>query len=157
MVRTKQLNNKEIKELIVAFNAYGLNIEKYKRFDIIYTDKEEILIADKESIGFYHKGIVYPGLKLLLTIDTRIPAIYLDLGAIPFITKGADLMKPGVKDLDGFEKNSLVIMKDAIHKRPLALGFAEFSSAEIKSMEKGKVIKTIHYIGDNIWNYGTKA
>lgn len=157
MVRTKQLNNKEAKELILAFQSYGLNIEKYKRFDVVYTDKEQILVADKEPIGFYINNIVYPSLKLLLNTNTQIPAIYLDLGAIPFITKGADLMKPGVKDLEQFEKGQFVIMKDATHKRPLALGIAEFNSEEIKTMEKGKVIKTIHYIGDNIWNYGNKA
>lgn len=156
MVRTKQLNNKETKEIINTFSVYNLDLTKYKRFEVVYTDKEEILLGDKETIGFYHNNVCYPSLKLLLTVQTNIPCIYLDLGAIPFITKGADLMKPGVKDLDNFNNGQLVIMKDAIHKKPLALGIAEFSSEEMRTLEKGKVVKTIHYIGDNIWNYGNK-
>ena len=155
MVKTKQLSNKESKELILKFNEFGIDLNKYKRFDIV-SEKTDILIADKETVGFYYGGKCFPSLKLLLNINTQIPSIYLDLGAIPFITKGADLMKPGVKDLEIFEKGSLVIMKDAIHKKPLALGIAEFSSEEIKPLNNGKVIKTIHYIGDNIWNYGNK-
>jgi len=158
MVKAKQLNNKEAKEIINTFSSFAFDISKYKRFEIVYTDKEQLLVADKDAIGFYHNNVCYPSLKLLLTTpnNTTIPSIYLDLGAIPFITKGADLMKPGVKDLEQFDKSSLVIMKDTIHKKPLALGLAEFSSEEIKTMDKGKVIKTLHYIGDNIWNYGNK-
>lgn len=155
MAKTKQLNNKETKEIINQFITYGLDLNKYKRFEIV-SDKYDIIIADKETIGFFYNNNCYPSLKLLLNANTNIPSIYLDLGAIPFITKGADLMKPGVKDLEQFEKGHLIIMKDAIHKKALALGLAEFGSEEIKTMDKGKVVKTLHYIGDNIWNYGNK-
>jgi len=155
MPKTKQLNNKETKELINAFSKYNLDLTKYKRFEIA-SEKTDILIADREVIGFSHNNNYYPSLKLLLNAETKIPSIYLDLGAIPFITKGANLMKPGVKDLENFEQGSLVIMRDTIHKKPLALGIAEFSSEEIKTIEKGKVVKTLHYIGDLIWNYGNK-
>jgi PUA domain protein len=155
MAKTKQLNNKEAKEIIAIFNKYNLDLSKYKRFEIV-SEKIDILLGDKDPIGLYHNNNCYPSLKLLLNANTNIPSIYLDLGAIPFITKGADLMKPGVKDLEQFEKEQLIIMKDAIHKKPLALGIAEFSSEDIKTMEKGKVVKTLHYIGDIIWNFGNK-
>ncbi len=37
------------------------------------------------------------------------------------------------------------------HKKVIALGIALFSSEEIKALEKGKVIKVIHYVGDKLW------
>jgi len=152
MAKTKQLNNKESKEIIAVFKEFDIDIGNYSKFEIVNTDKNQIIRADKEIIGFYFNNKIYPSLKLNLD-KSNIKNIYLDLGAIPFITKGADLMAPGIKDLEQFNKDSLVVLRDAVHKKALALGIAEFSSEDIKTMEKGKAIKTIHYIGDKIWNY----
>ncbi len=154
MPNIKQLNNKESKEILLKFLDYNANI-KETRFEILDA-KIRLLLCNKKAIGFYYKDKLYPSLKTILDYNIKLPQIYLDLGAIPFITKGADLMRPGVKDLDNFEKDTLIILKDATHKKELALGIAEYSSNEIKTMDKGKVVKTIHYIGDLIWNYGNK-
>jgi PUA domain protein len=154
MPNIKQLNNKESKEIILYFKEFGINL-KETRFEIA-KDKIDLLISNKRALGFYYNQKLYPSLRTILEYNLNLPNIYLDLGAIPFITKGADLMKPGIKELENFDKGQLVIMCDAIHKKALALGIAEFNSNEIKTMEKGKVIKTIHYIGDSIWNYGNK-
>lgn len=154
MAQLKQLNNKECKDIIEKLKEFDVNL-KNNRFDLL-KGKIDLLINNKTAIGFYYKDKLYPSLKTIIEYNLKFPSIYLDLGAIPFITKGADLMRPGIKDLDYFEKNTLIILKDAIHKKALALGIAEFSSKEIKTIEKGKVAKTIHYISDSIWNYGNK-
>lgn len=151
MVNTKQLNNKESKEIIEKFKEFGINL-KENRFEIL-KNKIDLLISNKKVIGFYYNQKLYPSLKTILEHNIEFPKIYLDLGAIPFITKGADLMAPGIKDLEVFDKNAIVILCDATHKKALALGISEYSSNEIKKMNKGKVVKTIHYISDNIWNY----
>ena len=72
--------------------------------------------------------------------------------AIPFIIKGADIMRPGIKELDEFEKNEIIVIVDETHQKPLAIGISMFSRSEIKEMDKGKVIKNIHYVGDVTWN-----
>lgn len=154
MPNIKQLNNKESKEIVTNFKEFGINI-KETRFEIL-KDKIDLLLSNKKAIGFYHNQKLYPSLHTIFEYNIELPKVYLDLGAIPFITKGADLMAPGIKDLDIFGKNTLVILCDAIHKKALALGISGFNSEEIKAMEKGKVIKTIHYVSDNIWNYGNK-
>jgi len=155
MAKTRQINKKESKQIKSYFKKYNIDLSKYKRFEVV-SNKKDILIADKEIVGFYIENKIYPSLNIILQKDTNIPCVYLDSGAIPFITKGADLMRPGIKELDDFEKNTLIILKDFKHKKPLALGISKFSSEEIKKMKKNKVIKTIHYIGDKIWNYGNK-
>lgn len=154
MATIKQLNNKECKGIIENFKEFGVNL-KQNRFEIL-KDKIDLLLSNKKVIGFYYNQKLYPSLHTILEYNTNIPKVYLDLGAIPFITKGADLMAPGIKELEVFDKNSLVILCDATHKKSLALGISDFSSDEIKNMHKGKVIKTIHYISDKIWNFGTK-
>jgi len=155
MAQNKQLNNRECKELISLFKGFGIDLSKYKKFELIF-DKVNILFADKTIIGFFSGNAYFPSLKLLINENPTIPCVYIDLGAIPHITKGADLMRPGLKEFDIFEKGQLVIIKDVIHKKPIALGIAEYSSEEIKQLEKGKVINNIHYVGDFVWNYQNK-
>ena len=74
------------------------------------------------------------------------------MGAVPFISKGADVMRPGIKEIDSnIEKHGPVIIIDEKHGKPIAVGIAMYSFDEISSMKEGKVIKTLHYIGDKIW------
>ena len=74
------------------------------------------------------------------------------MGAVPFISKGADVMRPGIKEVGGqIEKDGPVIIIDEKYGKPIAVGIAMYSSEEISSMKEGKVIKTLHYIGDKIW------
>jgi predicted RNA-binding protein (TIGR00451 family) len=44
-----------------------------------------------------------------------------------------------------------VVIRDAEHKKALALGIALFDSEELIKQEKGKVIKTYSYVGDKYW------
>ena len=41
---------------------------------------------------------------------------------------------------------------DETHKKPLALGIATLDSNELRQAKKGKIIKNLHWIGDDLWN-----
>ena len=78
--------------------------------------------------------------------------VVVDMGAIVFITKGADVMAPGITDADaGILKDDLVWICDEKHRKPLAVGVALMSGEEMKASETGKAIKTLHYVGDRLW------
>ena len=78
--------------------------------------------------------------------------VVVDMGAIVFITKGADVMAPGIIDADaGILKDDLVWICDEKHRKPLAVGVALMSGEEMKASETGKAIKTLHYVGDRLW------
>ena len=40
---------------------------------------------------------------------------------------------------------------DETHGKKLAVGIALFASNEMNSLNSGKVIKNLHYVGDEIW------
>ncbi len=80
------------------------------------------------------------------------PYVVVDNGALPFILKGADVMRPGIVELDEFNRGEIVAVKN-MKGLTIAVGIALFSSEEMKSMEKGKVIETLHYIKDEVWKY----
>jgi PUA domain protein len=79
-----------------------------------------------------------------------------DHGAIPFLMNGADCMGAGVHLADpDIEPGDLMWIRDQQHGKPLAIGMAIVSGDEMMKMTKGKAIKTIHWVGDELWELET--
>jgi PUA domain protein len=61
-------------------------------------------------------------------------------------------MRPGISDIpSNFAKGDLLVIVDEKYGKPLALGLAEVESTDMKPMSKGKVIKNVHFVGDELW------
>ena len=84
----------------------------------------------------------------------RFPSVMVDMGAVKFMCKGANVMRPGIKKFTEFEKEQLVCIVEESQHKFLAVGKAMASSSELENMEKGEVIKNIHYISDKFWEIG---
>ncbi|AJW71130.1 PUA domain-containing protein [Nitrosopumilus adriaticus] len=84
----------------------------------------------------------------------RFPSVMVDMGAVKFMCKGANVMRPGIKKFTEFEKDQLVCIIEESQHKFLAVGKAMVSSSELEEMEKGEVIKNIHYISDKFWETG---
>ena len=95
-------------------------------------------------------------LPFLSEIDTleKFPNVMVDIGAVKFMCKGANVMRPGIKKFTEFEKEQLVCIVEESQHKFLAVGKAMVSSSELENMEKGEVIKNIHYISDKFWETG---
>ncbi|NIN69992.1 MAG: RNA-binding protein, partial [Anaerolineae bacterium] len=81
----------------------------------------------------------------------RLPRVVVDMGAIPYVCNGADVMAPGVTDMDSFMAGDLVVVRDVTHGKALAVGRALKSSSDIEAARKGKVLENLHYVGDRLW------
>ncbi len=107
------------------------------------------LVVDDETIVIPH---------LLLLLDKGydwLPFIVVDEGAVRPISRGADLMRPGIVEFSGdFSRGDVVVIVDPNHKLPLAVHRALYSRAEIESMERGRVTKSLHHVGDRFWKIG---
>lgn len=84
----------------------------------------------------------------------KFPHVTVDMGAVKFMCKGANVMRPGIKTHDEFEKEKIVCIVEESQHKFLAVGKALVSSAELEKMEKGEVIKNMHYISDKFWEIG---
>ena len=80
-----------------------------------------------------------------------LPRVIVDMGAIPYVCNGADIMAPGITDMDSFEAGDLVVVRDVAHGKALAIGKALKSSSDIEASKKGRVIENLHYVGDSLW------
>ena len=84
----------------------------------------------------------------------KFPSVTVDMGAVKFMCKGANLMRPGIKEFTEFEKDKLVCIVEESQHKFLAIGKSVVSSSELDTMDKGEVIKNIHYISDKFWETG---
>jgi RNA-binding protein, containing PUA domain len=74
-----------------------------------------------------------------------------DAGAVKPIINGADVMRPGIKELLGdFGKDDVVFVTDE-KGRVIAVAVALYSRQEMEQMQKGKVLINLHHLGDKIW------
>ena len=94
-----------------------------------------------------------PFLSETETLD-KFPSVMVDMGAIKFMCKGANVMRPGIKKFTEFEKDKLVCIIEESQHKFLAVGKAIVSSSELEDMEKGEVVKNMHYISDKFWETG---
>jgi len=84
--------------------------------------------------------------------------VTVDMGAVPFIYNGADVMAPGIVDADrAIEPGDLVWIRDERNMRPLAIGESLLSGPDMVAHEKGKAVKSMHHVGDALWKLDEPA
>ena len=75
------------------------------------------------------------------------------MGAIKFLSGGADLMRPGIVEIEEkIKEGDFISVIDINNKKPIIVGIALYSTDDIKEQLSGKSIQNIHYVGDKIWN-----
>ncbi|NPA22505.1 MAG: pseudouridine synthase [Candidatus Micrarchaeota archaeon] len=132
----RSLSNKERRQL--GIKSKNAHIQSYKDFEVIVVDgKPLFLVIEGKTLPSLHN----PQIEL--------PSIEVDKGAVPFILKGAKVLRPGIVDIGNFNKGDSVVVK--YQGVPIAIGIALVGSEEAREMEKGAVIKTVHYKGDALW------
>ncbi len=81
----------------------------------------------------------------------KFPYVTVDMGAVKFVCKGANIMRPGITKFSDFESGEIVCVVEESQNKFLAVGKAEISSKELEDAKKGEVIKNMHYISDIFW------
>jgi PUA-domain protein len=109
----------------------------------VYLLDGEALLAKREGTLF--PTLIHPGLD-------ELPSIVVDMGAIPYVCNGADVMAPGIVEVRGvFSEGGLVVIRDVTHGKALSVGVSLASSEEMREMRKGKALRNLHHVGDKIW------
>lgn len=121
--------------------------------EIVETDGEVTLfLVGKKPLLMETKGIVFPTLRGLLEHPFPERKIVVDSGAVPFVAKGADVMRPGITSISpDVRAGRPVQVVEEKYGKPLAVGIALLDAVAMQERETGKVVKTIHFVGDEIW------
>jgi PUA-domain protein len=153
--RRRRLRRKEVESLASELKG-SLGCETFQPLDIVdigeaggnnvlvYQGKPVAIYIDEEPFLTVHGLIMFPARKRYVTVD---------MGAVKFLANGADVMAPGVVDADMEIKIGMAVwVRDQNNLRPLLVGTALMGGPEMKAAKSGKAVKTVHYVGDKLWN-----
>ena len=122
-----------------------------------FEDKKLLIVNGEPSFLYYHDKIILT----LLGVNRFQPKkkyVVVDMGAVRFVTNGADVMAPGIIDSDkNINKGDQVWICDERNHKPIAVGIAHMSGEEMVIEKKGKAIEIVHYVGDRLWSFLAKS
>jgi len=156
--RRYPLKTKEAKQIIEeASQKLRIDLDALFGFkanvEVVESDVGEIYLIAGKPVLYKVVDTILPTL-LFGEFIAKAPKIVVDMGAIPYVCKGATVMAPGIVRIDGeFGKGDIVIVVDMKHGKALALGESLVDAVTAKTTKKGPVVKTLHYVSDKIWDY----
>jgi PUA-domain protein len=156
--RRYPLKAKEAKQIVEeASKKLSLDLEiiygSKANVEVVESNVGEIYLIDGKPV-LYRAGEPLLPTLLFTEFNSKAPKIVVDMGAIPYVCKGATVMAPGIVRIEGeFGKGDLVLIVDMKHGKALALGESLLDAETAKSATKGPVAKTLNYVSDKIWDY----
>lgn len=127
----------------------------------------DVLIANGRIVAFIRRESatdakvverIAPTCRLLMAKKPTKAFVTVDMGAIKFVNNGADVMAPGITEADpAIQPGDLVWIRDEKNKVPIAVGEAVIPGAQMPRGPKGKAVKNLHRVGDEMWNLDLSA
>lgn len=159
-MRRWRLSKKDRKRLAARLAKLYPSLQLEPKTDIELVVEDDIKLYLLEGLPWMIEigDMLVPHLLYLIRRGYRgwLPSITVDQGAVRPISRGADLMRPGITELDSFKAGDVVVVVEPTRKLPLAIHQALYSSGEIIAMEKGRVTRSLHHLGDRYWKLGEK-
>ncbi|RLF26851.1 MAG: RNA-binding protein [Thermoplasmata archaeon] len=151
--RLKKREIKQILEWIKDFdNKLFLNIQK-AMVETGVLDGYKIILIDGEIDFLVIEDKIFFTLHGIYRHNPEKHFVVVDMGAVGFITNGADIMAPGIVDADiSIMEKDPVWICDERHRKPLAVGMALMNGEKMIKEKHGKAVKNIHHVGDRLWS-----
>ena len=114
-----------------------------------------LIYVGNDILGLIYKDKPFLTVRGLQKYKPERRYVTVDMGAVRFVTHGADVMGPGITEADdSISVGDLVWIRDEKNRVPLAVGVALRDTDGIRSKEKGKAIQMLHFVGDKLWKAG---
>jgi PUA-domain protein len=155
--RRYPLKTKEAKNILEEATI-KLNIDMEALFDkatveVVESDIGEVYLIGGKPLLYKADDKILPTLHFS-EFTAKAPKIVVDMGAVPFVCKGATVMAPGIVRIEGdFGKGGFVVVIDVKHGKALGLGESLLDAETAKQAKRGPVVKTLHWVSDKIWEY----
>lgn len=156
--RRARLRNKESAELLAQVSASLGGAKLWDDKAAVETGEfldRCVLVVDNKVVGLFEgptpTGPAFLACRGLLAYKPQARFVTVDMGAIKFVTNGADVMAPGIVEADpALQPGDWCWIRDERNKQPLAVGKALVAgSAMVRG--KGKAVKSVHHVGDKLW------
>jgi len=125
--------------------------------EVVQTEFAEIYLINNKPVLAKVGEKVFPTL-IFDEFLASAPRVRVDMGAIPHVCNGANVMAPGIRRFEGdFREGDFVLIVDDRHGKSLALGEAVYDADKAKKTTHGVVVENVHYVGDKVWNFLKKV
>ena len=153
ILKTFVLSKSETNELLDKLRSSWPHdaIPKVKSIKVYEVEEGRRLLVADDTVAVQMRDSIVPFLGSNPEVLQRFPFVTVDMGAVKFVCNGAKVMRPGIVDFGSFKKGDIVMIKDQIHGKALAVGIALENSEAARAMTKGYVIENLHYISDKMW------
>ena len=156
--RRYPIKTKEAKQILMEAQAkVKLDLDALfsakANVEVVESDVGLIYLVGGKPLFFRLDDKVLPTL-LFTEFTVKAPRIVVDMGAVPYVCKGADVMAPGIVRIEGeFGRGDLLLVVDVKFGKALALGESLMDIETAKATKKGPVVKNLHFVSDKIWDY----
>lgn len=148
------LQKKKLKEIKNELKEYSSIIPDKANVEMLETDLNSFILINGHPYIILINEKPFPTLRADIDNNIHGKQVVVDMGAVKFMANGADVMSPGIVATDeNIAKDDIVIIVDENHEKPLAIGISLITGEEMVKNDKGKAVKTVHFIGDSIWNF----
>jgi len=151
-----RLKRKEITDIIskISKTFKGNFFDEKSSVETGDIDGIRIVFVEGEPCFMMHGDDIVFTLHGLQKYTPKENYVVVDMGAVKFVTSGADVMSPGIVDADkNIKEGDQVWICDERHHKPLAVGTAIINGEQMISKDKGKSIEVYHYVGDKLWRF----
>ena len=131
-------------------SQWKIELPKQKNIKAHDVNEKGVIITGDEMTAIKIGDDILPFLDDIPILE-KFPYVTVDMGAVKFVCKGANVMRPGIIKFSDFESGEIVCVIEESQNKFLAVGKAEISSKEAEDTTKGEVIKNMHYISDDFW------
>ena len=148
------MRRKEVADLSGTLEAaYGCTVfGPDEPVDLWEAGAFRVLLVDGKAMGLLVGDRPTLTVRGLVVYRATRRHVTVDMGAVRFVYNGADAMAPGIVEADSvISVGDLVWVRDERNRQPLAVGEALMTGAEMATSEKGKSVRSIHHVGDDLW------
>ncbi|XP_049844815.1 eukaryotic translation initiation factor 2D [Schistocerca gregaria] len=135
----------------------------------VFTHSKDLVMvyfAVNNPVVFEYEGVLFPTVYLLWQFPELLYCFTTWPQVFPKLAGGADLMLPGVilqgefnaKSYGNLQKGERVAINTTTNLAPVAVGTTYLSSTDMFLCGKrGKAVRVLHFLGDDLWAQGTKT
>ena len=152
-MKANLISKSETNQILKLVSAeWRQELPKIKNLKVYFIDEHTQLMTGNEITVLKINDSYLPFLDQTEVLE-KFPNVMVDMGAVNFMCKGANVMRPGIKKYTEFSKGDIVCIVEESQHKFLAVGKAVTDSSELDDMKKGEVIKNLHYISDKCWEF----
>jgi len=150
-LKSNLISKSETTKIFEALNTqWKIDVPKQKNVRTHQIDEKGIIITGNGVTAVKIGEDILPFLGDVPILE-KFPYVIVDMGAIKFVCKGANIMRPGITKFSDIENGEIVCVIEESQHKFLAVGKAEIPSKQLDETKKGEVVKNMHYISDIFW------